>query len=55
MYKPLGSGTYDEHLCAFPIENDRVYPLHFRFAADVAEYATPKKKFLDLIRRSSGH
>jgi hypothetical protein len=50
-YKPLGSGTYDKHLCAFPIEGDGIQTFYFRFAADVANHSGSEKKFIDLIKR----
>ena len=49
-YKPLGSGTYDKHLCEFPIENDGIKTFYFRFAADLVQYVGSEEKFIGLIR-----
>ncbi|MGM0427936.1 MAG: hypothetical protein ACQEQ7_11950 [Thermodesulfobacteriota bacterium] len=50
-YKPLGSGTYDEYLCEFLIEDDGIKTLYFRFAADVAKHADAEQEFVGLIKR----
>jgi len=49
-YKPLGSGTYDKHLCEFPIENDVIKTFYFRFATDLVQYVGSEEKFIDLIK-----
>jgi len=49
-YKPLGSGTYDKHLCEFPIENDGIKTFYFRFAADLVQYVASEEKFIGLIK-----
>jgi len=50
-YKPLGSGTYDKHLCEFLIENGSIKTLYFKFADDVERYTQSEKKFISLIER----
>ena len=49
-YKPLGSGTYDKHLCEFFIETDGIKTLYFRFADDLLPYAGSEDEFIGLIR-----
>ena len=51
QYKPLGSGTYDKHLCEFLIENGGIKTLYFRFADDVEKYAHSEDDFIGLIKR----
>jgi len=54
-YKPLGSGTYNEHLCEFIIENGGVKSLYFRFAQDVSIYTGSEKYFICLIKKLIRH
>lgn len=49
-YKPLGSGTYDEYLCEFLIEDQGVKTLYFRFADDLVKHAETEQEFVGLIR-----
>lgn len=49
-YRPLGSGTYDKHLCEFLIENDGIKTFYFKFAADLGQYVGSKENFVGLIR-----
>ena len=49
-YKPLGSGTYDQHLGEFLMENDGIRAFYFRFAEDLSAYAKSEDEFIDLIR-----
>jgi hypothetical protein len=49
-YRPLGSGTYDKHLCEFFIETDGITVLYFKFAADLLPYVTSEDEFIGLIR-----
>lgn len=51
QYKPLGSGTYDKHLCEFLIENGSIKTLYFRFADDVEKHAHSEDEFIGLIKR----
>ena len=50
-YKPLGSGTYDKHLCEFLIENSSIKTLYFKFADDVEKHAQSEDEFIGLIKR----
>lgn len=50
-YTPLGSGTYDKHLCEFLIEDEGIKSVYFKFAGDVEKDAGSEKEFIDLIRR----
>ena len=50
-YTPLGSGTYDKHLCEFLIEDEGIKSFYFKFAGDVEKDAGSEKEFIDLIRR----
>lgn len=50
-YKPLGSGSYDRHLCEFVIENDGIKARYFKFAEDLSQYAGSETDFLGLIKR----
>ena len=54
-YKPLGSGTYNKHLCEFIIENGGVKPLYFRFAQDISIYTGSEKYFICLIKKLIRH
>ncbi|MBU0736283.1 MAG: hypothetical protein KKG10_19275 [Proteobacteria bacterium] len=49
-YRPLGSGTYDKHLCEFLIEYDGIKTFYFSFAADLVQYVGSEEKFIGLIR-----
>jgi len=51
VYKPMGSGTYDKHLCEFLIESAGIKMLYFRFADDVGKHAGSKEQFIGLIRK----
>ena len=51
-YRPLGSGTYDKHLCEFLIENDSIKTYYFQFAEDVGKYAVSEKAFINFIKKS---
>jgi len=48
-YKPLGSGTYNKHLCEFLVEDDGLHTLYFQFAEDLKKYAVSEKQFINLI------
>lgn len=48
---PLGSGTYDKHLCEFMIEDVGIRSFYFKFAGDVEKDTGSEKEFIDLIRR----
>jgi len=53
-YRPLGSGTYNKHLCEFLIENDSIKSIetnYFRFAEDVAKYTATENNFTDFIKK----
>jgi hypothetical protein len=50
-YTPLGSGTYDKHLCEFLIEDQGIKSFYFKFAGDVEKDAGSEKEFIDLIIR----
>lgn len=50
-YTPLGSGTYDKHLCEFLIEDGGIKSFYFKFAGDVEKDAGSEKEFIDLIRK----
>ncbi len=50
-YKPLGSGTYNKHLCEFLIENDGIHTLYFQLAEDVKRYAVSENQFVGLINK----
>jgi hypothetical protein len=49
VYKPLGSGTYDKHLCEFLIESGGIKSLYFKFAEDMSHYAESEDRFVGLI------
>ena len=49
-YMPLGSGTYDKHLCEFLIEDNGIKTFYFKFAGDVGKYAGCEEQFIDFIR-----
>jgi len=49
-YKPLGSGTYDKHLCEFVIQKDGIKAFYFRFADDLLPHVGSEDDFIDLIR-----
>jgi hypothetical protein len=51
QYKPLGSGTYDRHLCEFLIEDKRIKTLYFQFADDVGKYTADENQFIGLIHK----
>ncbi|MDD5724471.1 MAG: hypothetical protein PHY29_12165, partial [Syntrophales bacterium] len=48
--RPLGSGTYDKHLCEFLIEDEGIKTFYFTFATDLVQYAETEEKFTGLIR-----
>ena len=48
-YSPLGSGTYDKHLCEFSIEDDGIKTVYFSFAPDLAPYVGSEEDFIGLI------
>ena len=53
-YRPLGSGTYNKHLCEFLIENDGIKSIetnYFRFAEDVGKYTATENKFTGFIKK----
>ena len=50
-YKPLGSGTYNKHLCEFLIEDNGIKTFYFKFADDVGKYAGCEEQFIDFIRK----
>jgi hypothetical protein len=50
-YRPLGSGTYDKHLCEFLIEDDGIKTFYFQFAEDVGKYAGSENQFIDFIEK----
>jgi len=50
-FRPLGSGTYDKHLCEFLIENGGIKTFYFRFADDVGKYAGCEEQFTGLIEK----
>lgn len=50
-YRPLGSGTYDKHLCEFLIEDDGIKTLYFQFADDVGKYIAGEKQFIGFIKK----
>ena len=50
-YRPLGSGTYDKHLCEFLIEDNGIKTFYFKFADDVGKYAGCEEQFIGFIRR----
>lgn len=52
-YRPLGSGTYDKHLCEFLIEDNDIKTFYFKFADDVGKYAGCEEQFTDFIRKSA--
>lgn len=52
-YQPLGSGTYDEYLCEFLIENGTVRTVNSSFEADIERYARSESGFTDLIVKLS--
>jgi hypothetical protein len=49
-YRPLGSGTYNKHLCEFLIENDSIKTNYFKFAEDVEKYIVSEKQFVGFIK-----
>ncbi len=51
-YRPLGSGTYDKHLCLFPIENRGIQTFYFQFAEDVKKYAEREERFICFIKKT---
>lgn len=50
-YRPLGSGTYDKHLCEFLIEDDGIKKIYFQFAEDVGKYAGSENQFIGFIEK----
>ena len=52
-YRPLGSGTYDKHLCVFPIENHGIQTFYFKFAEDVKKYAETEARFICFIKKTT--
>jgi hypothetical protein len=50
-YRPLGSGTYDKHLCEFLMEEDGVKKLYFQFAEDVGKYGQCESQFIGFIHK----
>ena len=50
-YRPLGSGTYDKHLCEFLIEDNGIKTLYFQFADDVGKYIAGEKQFIGFIKK----
>ena len=50
-FRPLGSGTYNQHLCAFPIEPGGISTFYFKFADDMTRYTETEKRFICLIER----
>jgi len=52
-YRPLGSGTYNEHLCEFIMENGAVRTVNFSFAADLERYARSENEFTNLVAQLS--
>jgi hypothetical protein len=50
-YRPLGSGTYDKHLCEFLIKNDGIKAFYFQFAEDVGKYTGSEKQFIGFIKK----
>ena len=50
-YRPLGSGTYDKHLCEFLIDDNGIKTFYFKFEDDVGKYAGCEERFIDLIRK----
>ena len=53
-YRPLGSGTYNKHLCEFIIENDGIKNIntnYFRFAEDVGKYTATENNFTGFIKK----
>ena len=49
-YRPLGSGTYNKHLCEFLIEDDGIKAYYFQFSDDVGKYRVNEERFVDFIR-----
>ena len=49
-YKPLGSGTFDKHLCEFLIEDDGIKVFYFKFADDVGKHVGSEEQFIRLIK-----
>lgn len=52
-YRSLGSGTYNEHLCEFIVENGAVRTVNFSFAGDVERYARSENEFVNLVAQLS--
>jgi hypothetical protein len=50
-YRPLGSGTYNKHLCEFLIEDDGIKTYYFKFAEDVGKYTAAEKQFTGFIKK----
>jgi len=50
-YRPLGSGTYNKHLCEFLIENDGIKTYYFQSAEDVGKYTVSEKLFTNFIKK----
>jgi hypothetical protein len=54
QYRPLGSGSYDRHLCEFIIEPAGIKTFYFTLADDVAQYAQSEGPFVCLIEQIAG-
>ena len=50
-YRPLGSGTYDKHLCEFLIEDNGIKAFYFKFADDMRKYVGSEEQFISFIRK----
>jgi hypothetical protein len=50
-YRPLGSGTYDKHLCEFLIEDKDIKTLYFQCSDYVRKYLTSEKQFIAFIKK----
>ncbi len=49
QYRPLGSGTFDKHLCEFLIEGGGIKALYFGFAPDMQPYVGSEETFINVI------
>lgn len=52
QYRPLGSGTYNRHLCEFIIEEGGIKTLYFTFADDLAKDAASEQAFIRFIEKT---
>jgi len=50
-YRPMGSGTYDKHLCEFLIDDNGIKTFYFRFADDIGNYARCEEQFTGFIEK----